>query len=442
MKNNYLITLFILLILSSAPVRANCTKTSVPRTGDSHTALIPFGKINLTDTYLQPVGTQLATVIVPSTNYTDDGASGASVLWQCDAADVKSVYFLVATNGDDRIGGFYDIGAANGLHDVYATWFGYVGIRQSMSGVSFSRYWKKVPLTTYATTSEGKIQIRLQDIPPLVAELYRVSTLPGMASPSHFCGDNNNDGKGIGLASPAGRLYSCNQPNSYIQLSGDSNVKFSFAHDNAGEDSSTLYRFFGANNGYGYSMRTANSLFQADTCVARNTTPLVILPAINAAALENGESSSANFSVQIECSDWARSGLTNNQTAIGFQVSPESFSAAKYLDLVNASGGVTTLVSDRYFDSTMAHGVGITLSNSRSRRMNFVGQPGTVSIESGGGKAAGWYPVLDGAVEAGSAAADYTTYNSVFTATLAKIPGVKVTPGKVSATVYVLVKMQ
>lgn len=439
--------LFACLTLFSLRAGASCSLTLVTQTEDSYVAQIPFGKINLTDTYLQPVGTMLASIVVPPTNYTHGGANGASVLWECDAADLPNIYFLVATNGDDRVGGFYDIGTVDGLSDVYATWFAYVGIRQTMSGVTLTRHWQKVPITSYATSSTGRIQIRLQDIPPLVAELYRISSLPGTSAASAYCGNNNDDGVGIGYASATGRNYFCQnsvqtQPNAYIQLSGDSSVSFSFARDFPGEDSAYNYDFWGADNGFGYGMRLANTLYSLPTCVARNATPQVLFRTISIAELEQGGSASASFTVQVECSDSAESGTAAGQTAIGIQVSPGSYSAASKLGLVNGSGGVTYLLSDDYFGENMAQGVGITLQNAQGKRMNFVGQPGTVSLTTPGGENAGWYPVLEAADNAGSTMAGYTHYSSTFLATLQKLDGQAVTPGKVYATAYVLVKIQ
>lgn len=439
--------LFACLMLYSVQAAATCSVTGVTQTEDYNVAPIPFGKINLTDTYLQPVGTLLASVVVPPTNYTTGGANGASVLWECDAADLPNIYFLVATNGDDRVGGFYDIGGIDGLSDVYATWFAYVGIRQMMSGVTLTRHWQKVPITSYATSSTGKIQIRLQDIPPLVAELYRISSLPGTSAASAYCGNNNTDGVGIGYASATGRNYYCQsaaltQPNAYIQLSGDSNVYFLFGRDLPGEDSAYYYDFWGADNGFGYGMRLVNTLYSLPTCVARNATPLVLFPTVSTVELEQGGSVSASFTVQIECSESAVSGTSAGQTALGIQVSPGAYSAASTLGLVNGSGGVTHLLSDDYFGENMAKGVGITLQNAHGKRMNFVGQPGTVSLTTPGGENAGWYPALEAANNTGSTAAGYTHYSSTFLATLQKLDGQTVTPGKVYATAYVLVKIQ
>ena len=99
---------------------------------------------------------------------------------------------------------------------------------------------EKVPITSYATQGT-KIQIRLQDIPPLHAELYRISTLPDTAGATSYCGNTNTDGDGVGYAKPSGTPYNCTQPNAYIQLSGTSGIPF--AHDEVGEDSADHYDF-------------------------------------------------------------------------------------------------------------------------------------------------------------------------------------------------------
>ncbi|CCG86019.1 fimbrial protein [Erwinia piriflorinigrans] len=439
MRKFSVMSVVIALLMLSATVQATCTRTSAGQVGDTATAIIPFGKINLSDNYLQPPGTLLSSVVIPPTSYNYAGANASSVLFECDRADLSSIYFLVATNGDDRVGGFYDIGGPDGLQDVYATWFSYTGLKLTMAGNTVTRYWKKIPIGTYATTSNGKIQIRLQDIPPMQAELYKISSLPASAAASMFCGSGNG---GLGFAGSTGTNYTCNQPNAYIQLSGESNVSFSFGRDKPGEDSAYRFNFWFASNGIGYGMRASNSLFQTSSCVARNVTPVVILPGISAARLQSGESTSADFSVQIECSNAASSGVNSMQTAIGFQVSYGAWSAAQRLGLVNSSGGVSYLVSDNYYASDMAKGVGIALRNSQGTNMNFVGQAGTLSMTTPGGNAAGWYPVLNGSNAIGNNATGYTTYNQSMTARLVKLPGADVTPGKVYATAYVVVKMQ
>ncbi|WP_069861767.1 fimbrial protein [Pseudomonas citronellolis] len=408
---------------------AACTMSGKAQTEDTRTAQIPFGKINLTDTYLQPVGSLLGSALVPPTNYTYGGATASTVLWTCAKTDLPNLYFLVATNGDSRVGGQHETGAVDGLSGVYATYFSYVGLKLTMSGVTVSRYWQKVPLTTYVE-SGNNIQIRLQDIPPLQAELYRISTLP--PSGAYACGGP--------LAPP--RNYTCVQPNAYIQLVGPG-----ISHDEIGEDSYSHYDFWGVDNGFGYGMRDAASITQTATCVARNATPLVLFQSISVQQLQAGASTQANFNVQIECSNSAASGTASGQTAIGIQVSPGAYSAAQSLGLVNGSGGVEALVSDNYGnDPNLAQGVGITLRNAGTgTAMVFVGQPGNTGnlpSQYPTGPSAGWYPVLDGANPLGSSQSGYTNYLQTFTASLQQLPGNTATPGKVHATAYVLVKVQ
>lgn len=133
----------------SLSTSANCKITGVFQTEDNRSAQMLLGRINLTDTYFQPVSSLLASIVVPPTAYTFGEASASSVLWICDEADLPQLYFLMATNGDDRVGGFHETGLIDGLPDVYASWLAYVGIKQTMAGVVVQRNWKRVSLTTY-----------------------------------------------------------------------------------------------------------------------------------------------------------------------------------------------------------------------------------------------------------------------------------------------------
>ncbi|HEB0108946.1 TPA: hypothetical protein RYX74_004807, partial [Serratia marcescens] len=111
-----------------------------------------LGRVNLTSTYLQPVGTPLGTSVfdlTSGTRYPDPN----KVLYECDAGDAGQIYEVFATNGDDRVGGYYDLGAQDGNPNYYATYFPYVGIRLTHldSGKVFTRYWQSAPITRYAT---------------------------------------------------------------------------------------------------------------------------------------------------------------------------------------------------------------------------------------------------------------------------------------------------
>ncbi|WP_272539674.1 fimbrial protein [Providencia sp. PROV197] len=423
-----------ILYLLAIPAHARCFMTGAAQTEDERAALLPFGRVNMTDTYFQPVGSILSSIVVPPTSYNYGGATASTVLWECEKEDLPNIYFLVATNGDDRVGGFFQIGENDGLQEVYATKFAYVGLRQTMSGIVVTRYWQKIPIQTYTETSNGKIQIKLSDIPPLQAELIRVSSLtPATGARSNYCGS------GLYEANSSGIVYACNQPNAYIQLVGPG-----LGHDNVGEDSSVYFRFWGADNGFGYRMQHT-VLSNNATCVARNATPYVLFPTVTTQALNDGGTREASFSVQIECSDSAKSGISGGQTAIGIQVSPGSYRAAEKLGLINATGGVSMLLSDNYeTDPNLARGVGIHLYNATTQaKLFFLGQPDySSSTPWASGINSGWYPVLDGAQSMGVSVAGYSYYQQQYTAAISKIPGETVTPGKIYATAHVIVKVQ
>lgn len=409
---------------------AQCSKNGSTMTKDDNTALISFGKINLSAKYLQPVGTLLASTVVSPTAYTFGGAKADTILWSCDMADLASIYFLVATNGDDRVGGYWETGTADGLTAVYATWWQYIGIKQSMSGVDLSRFWKKVPITSYLE-SNGKVHIRLMDIPPLQASLYKISQLP----PSTGSGSNYCEGMA------ATGIYTCKQPNSYIQLAGDAKVTFSFSHDMPGQDSNSNYTFWGADNGFGYALRGSGALDKAETCVVRNVTPNVQFALIRSADLEQGQNTQANFSVEVECSDQAYSGVGSQHTAIGLQVSQRAYLAATRINQVRPTGAVEYLLSDEYDSAAqIAKGVGIRVINSSNQKnMLFLNPLSSV----GGGEAAGWYPILDGSPQnIGSLESGYHRYIQNYTAILEAIPKQIISPGLVKATATVVVKVQ
>lgn len=427
--------IFIFFIsLVSLTANATCSRTSNLNAEDSNAAPIPFGKVNLYDTYFSPVGSLLGSVIVPPTNYNYRGSTASTILWTCDATDLSNIYFLVATNGDNVFGGYDDLGPQDGLGvGIYGTKFAYVGLKQTMSGVVLTRFWQRIPVTTYET-SGTKINIRLQDIPPLHAQLYRVSTLPNASgSGAYYCGS------AFIYGTTTGATYNCNQPNSYIQLVGQG-----LSYDTEGSDSNNNYKFW-YNNGIAYTMNKVNSLYNTPTCVVRNATPLVLFPTISASALNSGSTSTANFTVSVECSNSVTSGTANAQTALGFQVSSGAYSAASTLGLVNSSNGVSMLLSDNYSSSsTTAQGVGITIaySNAPSTPLTLIGRTIDPLNASYMGNSAGWYAVLNNATSTGSSTSGYTNYSYNFIATLKTIPGQTATVGTVLATATVLVKVQ
>lgn len=414
---------------------AACVGSSYLRTDDSYQARIAFGNLNLTDAYLQPPGTLLSTAVVPSTSFNKTGAVASTVLWTCDIADKNSVMFLVAVNGRDRLGGNSNMSAyAGGVTYVYATWFQYVGLRLSMNGRVITRSWEPIPIPSYLE-SGGKIHIRLGDIPPLLAEAYKISAIPSLtAAPSNGCASLGT--QGMGVAPVSGTInYQCWRANAYIQLYGGGILS-----DFMGQDSATDFVGVSAFNGFPYGMWESATLSAQQTCRVTSSNSSVTFPPISVSELEQGLTRHGTFAVQLECGNGVSSGLNAGETAIGIQVSDGAYAAATQLNLVS-NGAALYLVSDDYLtDTSLAKGVGISIANAQTMREQLFLGP---SLASTGLPNSGWYPVLEGAtMGGGSATPGYSTYTQNYIATLSKLPGQNVTAGKVHATGYVQVRVQ
>jgi len=330
--------LILLLPAASATAKTGCEQTGYTGTATRYAAPIRFGNVTLASAHLQPPGTLLASTVVPPTDYGYSKANADTILWICDASVLPQLHFLVSTNGDSRYGGHNEIGQADGLSDVYGTWFKNVGLRQTVDGVPVSRYWRRVPLRDYDRVKTGKrdlIYIRLKHVPALHAELYRVSSPVPNKGASAACGGIEKDPASKGI------VYACSMPNAYISLVGPG-----LRHDNAGEDSSTRFVSWKNDNGFSYRMYRGSTLFQHASCAVRNNTPHVMFPTVTRAHMQAGGEISAPFNVQVECEDAAVSGTGNGQVSIGIQVSPGAWRAAQQLGLVTSDGGVRALVTD------------------------------------------------------------------------------------------------
>ncbi|OKP16865.1 fimbrial protein [Serratia fonticola] len=429
------------LLTVASTVSATCTRVSpaINAGCDACGVGTGLGRINLTSTYLQPVGTALGSSVF---NLTTGGRypDPDKVLYECDAADAGNIFEVFATNGDDRVGGYYDLGAVDGNPHYYATYFPYVGIRLTHinSGQVFTRYWQSAPITNYVT-SGSKIRIRVRDFSAVRADLIRISSLPGRGA-SKYCGYNAGNLL-YGMASTTGSSsYTCTQPNGYVTFQGPG-----IDADPVGSDSATNFSSWGTGrwNAMGMGTSPSSTLSYTATCVARNVTPLVTLPGMSVSQLMSGQTSQASFTLNLECDNAAVSSIATNGTALGLQVPPASYTLAQQLGLVNASGGVRYLLSQGYgTDNSVATGVGIALSNSSTGiSMNFIGLT-LCGATCPQGNSAGWYPVYAGANAGGSTAAGFTHYSTQLTATLTRLPGQTVTAGKVDAKAYVLVKVQ
>jgi len=429
--------LWCLALLLAHSAHATCTKapSTVLNAKIPAAAKMHFGRVNLASARLQPPGTLLASVAVPPTAYTFKGAHADTILWTCDQDDMKDVRFLVSVNADSRYAGWHEMGGDGVPAGVHATWFDYLGLRLSIGDITLGRYWQRVEVPRIAPDeTTGKINIRLQHVPTLQAELYRLDQPVPDSGTVHGCPASHRT-----LPTAIDTSYECTEPAGYIQLAGPGLENW---HDHEGGDHRIgPWKFWTGNNGFGYTLYNALSLSNAASCVTRSESAQVRFPRVGVHQL--GEAS-APFSIKIECDHHTLSGTGSGQTALGLQASPGAWAMARQLKLVNPEGGVDVLVSDQYgSDQGLAKGVGITLHEATGdAKRFFVGQPGLVGSEHPRGSQAGWYPVWQGAHVVTAPTPDSRVWRLDFIARLVPLPGQTLTPGKIHATAQVLVKVQ
>lgn len=434
------IILLNILLLASLSASAVCNKGPdfVRTEEDSFGRGLSLGTVNITGLSIQPVGSPLGSSIVSFvSNPRYKGPD--SVLWVCDIADKNNIFEIIATNGDDRNGGFFDLGAADGYPGCYGTLFSYVGLRLTHmnSGTVFTRNFQRIPMKNYAVSPDGtQIYIRVKDFSPIRADLIRVSsTTPTGQAPTDWCGRSAQLTSGV---------YNCVQPNAYVSFCSPGSPD---AYCDVGDSAYDWYGWW-LDNWMALNMGTATTpgsiLVSTPTCVAKSATPMVLFPTISVADLNNGKKAQANFNVNILCEGAAQSGTSQGMTALAFQTTHYSYTIAELLGLVNPLGGVSHLLSDRYGYPGIATGVGIQIANaSDGVPRNLLGWYWCSLSACRFGNTSGWYSVRDGATQiSNGGSSGLSEYIVHFNAFLTRLPGQTVTPGKVDASAYVVVKVQ
>ncbi|WP_288398482.1 fimbrial protein [uncultured Acinetobacter sp.] len=484
----------------------------ITQTEDGHAAKITAGNINLMDIAIQPLGSLLSTTSVPPTNYKIRNANANSLLWACSpGTDMSKIRFLTSVNGDDRVGGFFPVDPANagGQENVFYTWFAGVGIRQVMGSTTLGRQWTELPIDyengTGGTTAgkdicqTGWSCIRLKHLPNLRFELIRVAGYPPYSTSeggahSRYCSDQTPSTGVTGDLRALGQSgnYNCAQPSSYITLGhtgtdhpGGNTLRdelVDFPHDTVGVTHSTdgaTYRFFGADNGFGYTLFNAAFLVNDSiSCKLKTATPTVNFNQTTANLLNSGGVVSRNFSIDVDCNDGVetadKSGTTSGKIAIGIQPSQRAYNAAQNYtgaSLLTTDNAVKALLDNNYGATGVAKNVGIYIKyQGDSNYINLLGQPGSTgsfpetvrdgynrtcgpannqvcypAITYAKGENAGWYPVLNSGKysKIGTPITGYSTYRTNYTADLKRIEGAPaVTAGSISSTAYVIVKVQ
>ncbi|CAI8811120.1 fimbrial protein [Pseudomonas zeae] len=430
--------LLVVSLLWAAQARAVCEQVyNGVQTSDGSSAQINIGRISLSSTHLQPVGSSLGSTLVSLASA--PGLSAETVLWQCDVKDKNQIFELFATNGADRVGGHWEIGAGagtsanDGLPGYFATYFGYVALKLTHlnSGKVFTRYWQQSPINQFDVVGE-KIQIKAKHLSMVQAELARVSALPPRS------GSSSDQCAGVvqgGASSVAS--YTCAVPNAYVQFLGPG-----IASDRPGSDANTNRTFVGARNGVAFGLRSGASISYNAACTVRSVTPVVTFGRITAQQLNSGQTSESDFSIELECNDFALDPNTA-QSLFGIQVSPAAFDQAQKLGLVTGDGAVTYLLSTGYgSDPSIATGVGIRLrQNATGNVMNFVGQFAAPVGLAGGRGSGGWYPIREGELTSASGSGA-SIYTQSISAILSALPGMTARSGKVDAMAIVRVRVQ
>ncbi|MDN2488271.1 fimbrial protein [Kosakonia sacchari] len=434
------IILLNIVLLTSLSASALCKKgPDFVRTElDAYGLSLAMGTVNVSSLEIQPIGSPLGSNIVTfSQNPRYKGPD--SVLWVCDIADQNNIFEIIATNGDDRNSGFFDLGKTDGYPDFYGTLFEHVALRLTHmnSGTVFTRQYQRIPMKNYQVSPDGsQIYIRVKDFSPIRADLIRVSsTTPTTGAPFNYCARASQLTSGS---------YSCNQPNGYVSFCSPGSPD---AYCDSGDSAFTFDGWYYDNwmaINMGISTGYPANLVSIPTCVAKSVTPMVFFPTISINDLNNGQTAQSSFNVHILCEGQSTSGETQGMTAMGLQVPYESYLTAQQLNLVNASGGVSHLLSEKYGQPGYASGVGIQIANSNDGVLrNFIGWSRCLAATCQPGGNGGWYAVRDGATQVtnnGSTAINEYVVN--FNAYLTRIAGETVTAGKVDASAEVLVKVQ
>lgn len=455
---------------------ASCSGAMASVVGlDYHTASLGIGRINIVSNYLQPVGSVLATGM-SNYNTIRQGAlankSDEDVILTCtQESDKNNLAWAFATNGDSRIGGFYEI---PGYPGYYATQFPYVAIKLTFAdtGEVFTRYWQKsaaIVQTEPTNNGRGGFVIKKKHLPKVVATLIKWPEAygkkddgKGNSAGATFCAIGNETIIPTAQTSNPDKVWSadyyavnglaagCGQPSGYINLLGGAGIDVS-----VGKDSNTNYSGWDYSVPVGLNGNPSATFSYTPSCVVRTSTAYVSFPTMTVSQLKEGESASRNFDVNLECDNTINPVVSTSSVSVGIQPSLPAFNHAKTLGLIDAgTGGVTHLVSDNYGANGVAQGIGITLKNAAGDSVNFVSWDGCVPTNSGSSsycpkysslaqlRAAGWDPVMSGSTQVSeNTATATTTYRKTYTATLARINNLEPTAGSIKATATVLVRL-
>ncbi|QRY77846.1 fimbrial protein [Pseudomonas sp. PDNC002] len=348
--------------------------------------------------------------------------------------------------------------------NVYSTMWADVGIRITNLGNNqpYTKFYQQRPIDTSVLDKDdrGYVLVKAKNLSAVRVELIRI---------------NPTDNSNMGYEDKAAGAYDMQTyPLAYVIFSGPGTSGYS---PNVGVDSTgdttgfPGYAWIGSIGLYGNI-----SVRRTATCSITNVTPVVVFAPILLGELNSGGSRTQPFTIESNCQagaitntavadssygkftynstvytcssgmaySWLNSNtgmcLSNSGTALGIlPASANSIAQAQALNLKSAGGGLTYLLSDNYgLSSDVATGVGIQILR-KNVPINLLSSSNSAAAATEvAANNAGWYRLVD----SGTSSLGGNKYSEVFQATLKKLPGVTVTPGKISATGRVLIRVQ
>lgn len=382
--------------------------------------------INVTDASFQPDGTLIASTVAPLTQYgVTGGYDPERVFFRCTAGD--EVYEMFSTNGDDLYSGWYQggdsVGNSIGLPAAYRTAWPNVLLRLTHveTGQYFTDVWRERRLTGLDMDSRGFQLVKAKNLSAVRAELFRAP----LESTRYYS------------ATISSQKYLYTQPAGYIAIKGPG-----LSYPNVGQTHYGNWSGWYTNWPGAISLYNFVTLKRYPTCAITNVTPHVVFPSISIGEINAGANREMPFEVAFKCQTGVINSTAANGTALGIKVSAGALAASSGLGLVNASGGLSYLVSDRYGEPGMAQGVGIRLLRNGST-MNLLANED--SANGSNAEARGWYPVIGNASNKTGEVGGISQYSETFRARLEKLSlgsMPTVTPGRVEATAQVVIRVQ
>lgn len=428
MKKQAAVFSLLMVTFFTSSALAKCKPVYQNGQGGDSTGGVPlvFGPITLQPTEFMPTG------LIGSTTASVGQAGafpqrGDQLLYTCDLADEGKTYENFATNGDSNVGGLNGNGEG-----VYQTYFPFIGIKitRNKDGKVFSRYWQQSPISGH---KEGnRLNFYARDFSSVTAEIYRF--------PATYRGGGNKFGCGDPAEDTAnGISYKCTQPNGYTVFVGpgwNDDRKIT-----PGSDSATNYDGFGYSNWIGFGMvySPANTFTQsAWGCRVLDYTNPVILPKVTVSDLKSGVKTGRDFEITYRCGGPLINALINQTAGVG----PDKISVAfrttnpRPANAPGDSQWMPYLVSDHYGQDGYASNVGIAITASGSDTpFGFITNAYTDDYTKG------WFSLLTGEVNRARNSNSQVDITSRYFASYAILNAADtVTPGKVDATAYIVVR--